>query len=421
MRSGSVNDRGGEERGRVVIGENAEHGTGLLRAHDEGEPQVTPIELFFDLVYVLAVTQLSHHLLQHLSVVGALQTALLAVVVWRAWIDAAWLTNWFDPEQRVVRLVLVGMSLASLLMSATLPEAFGERGLFFAGAAVTMQVGRSLFAVLALRREPGLQRNFQRILAWSVLAGALWLIGGMVDAEARGVVWLAAVLVDVIAPAVGFVTPGLGRSHTTDWPITGGLLAERCRLFIILALGESILVTGATFGELPFTAAALAGVVIAFLGSVALWWVYFDRSADAANDVITRSPDPGRLGRSAYTYYHLPMMAGIIVTAVGDELIISDPTAPTSVATLAVVLGGPALFLAGHTLFKRAVFDHLSTPRLVALLVLAVLIPVGLIVPPLILAAAATLVVAGVALWDAWSIRHAAQPTPIPRPNEEGI
>src|SRR5215218_8240571 len=120
--------QGGEEAKRVADGG---HVGGLLRARDQGEPQVTSIELFFDLVYVLAITQLSHHLLEHLSVSGALQTLLLLVAVWMAWIDAAWLTNWFEPNHPTVRLVLIGMMLAGLFMSASLPEAFGERGLLF--------------------------------------------------------------------------------------------------------------------------------------------------------------------------------------------------------------------------------------------------------------------------------------------------
>jgi low temperature requirement protein LtrA len=405
---------------------NAANSTGLLRARGEGDTQVTPIELFFDLVYVLAVTQLSHYLLQHLTFGGALQTLLLLVAMWRAWIDAAWLTNWFDPDRRVVRVILVGLALSSLLMSASIPQAFGERGLLFAGASVTMQVGRSIFAVAALRGQPVLGHNFERILSWSVAAGALWLIDGLVDGPARELLWVAAVAVDVIAPAVGFFTPGLGRSQTTDWPIAGRHLAERCRLFIILALGESILVTGATFGDLPFSAATLAAVVVAFLGSVALWWVYFDRSADYASEIIARSPDPGRLGRSAYTYYHLPMVAGIIVTAVGDDLTISHPLEPATMATTAVSLTGPALFLAGHALFKWAVFGHVSVPRLAAILALIVLVPLSLVVPPLVLSFTATLVVAAVAVWDTRTVRHFAQTTPAQTlttatPNEESV
>ena len=367
------------------------------------------MELFFDLVYVLAVTQLSHLLLEHLSVRGAAQTALLLLAVWVAWIYNAWFTNWFDPDRRMVRLVLVGVMLASLLMSATLAEAFGERGLLFAGAYAAMQVGRTLFVVAALREEPGLRRNFQRILVWLVAAAVLWLAGGLGHGTAREALWLAALVVDLTGPVCGFFTPGLGRSQTTDWTIAGWHMAERCQLFIIIALGESLLVTGATFGELPFSAATVAAFVVAFLGSVALWWVYFDRSAEAASQVIAGSSDPGRLGRSAYTYCHVLMAAGIIVTAVGDELTITHPSGHASVATIATVLAGPALFLAGHVLFKRAVFGVLSVPRLLAILALAILAPLGLVVSPLVLATAATLVVAAVAASDSRT-RPADQP-----------
>jgi low temperature requirement protein LtrA len=359
------------------------------------------MELFFDLVYVLAVTQLSHLLLEHLSLRGVMQTVLLLLAVWWAWVYNAWFTNWFDVDRRPVRLVLVGVMLASLIMSSSLPEAFGERGLLFAGAYVAMQVGRTLFVVAALESEPALRRNFERILAWLVASGVLWLAGGLAHGAARDTFWLAAVVVDYAAPAAGFFTPGLGRSRTTDWTITGGHIAERCQLFLIIALGESILVTGATFGQLPFSPETVAAFVVAFLGSVALWWVYFDRGAEDSSAVIAQSADPGRLGRSAYTYFHLPMVAGIIVAAVGDELTIAHPTGHADMVTALAVLGGPALFLAGHALFKRAVFGVLSLPRLAAIAALAALGPVSLAVPPLALALAATLTVAAVAAWDA--------------------
>ena len=216
---------------------------GLLPARG-GSVRVTPMELFFDLVYVLAVTQLSHLLLEHLDVRGAAQTALLVVAVWGAWIYNAWFTNWFDPDRRVVRLVLVGVMGAGLLMSAALPEAFGERGLLFAGAYIAMQVGRTIFVVAALGEEPRLRRNFQRVLAWLVASGVLWVAGGLAHDGARTALWLGAVAMDLTGGWCGFFTPGLGRSRTTDWTITGGHLAERCQLFIIIALGESILGVG---------------------------------------------------------------------------------------------------------------------------------------------------------------------------------
>jgi low temperature requirement protein LtrA len=368
------------------------------------------MELFFDLVYVFAVTQLSHLLLDHLSLHGAAQTLLLLLAVWWAWIYNAWFTNWFDPDRRAVRLVLIGVMLLSLMMSATLPEAFGERGLFFAATYVAMQAGRSLFVVAALGAEPRLRRNFQRILAWCMASGALWLAGGVADGTAREAWWLAAVAVDYAAPAAGFFTPGLGRSLTTDWNIAGGHLAERCQQFLIIALGESIVVTGATFGQLPLAVESVAALIVAFLGSVAFWWLYFDRAAEDSSGVIAEAKDPGRLGRSAYTYFHVPMVAGIIVAAVADELTIAHPGGPTSAAAATTILGGPALFLAGHALFKRAVFDHVSRPRFAALVALAALAPLSPLLPPLALAAAATLVVAAVAAWDA-----RAYPVPLRR------
>jgi low temperature requirement protein LtrA len=177
-------------------------------------------------------------------------------------------------------------------------------------------------------------------------------------------------------------------------------MAERCQLFLIIALGESILVTGATFGSLEWSTPVLAAFVICFLGSVALWWVYFDRAAGDAEHAIASSDDPGRLGRSAYTYYHVPMVAGIIVTAVGDELTITHPLGHASPETVATVLGGPALFLAGHLLFKRAVFGLWSLPRLAAIVLLTVVAGVGQDWAPLALASVALLVVVSVSWWD---------------------
>src|SRR5262249_42623649 len=147
---------------------------GSLLRDRAGEQRVTNIELFFDLVYVFAVTQLSHHLLEHATVEGALQTALLLAMVWLAWAYTTWVTNWFDPERIPIRTLLVVLMLAGLVMSAGLPEAFGERGLMVAAALVAMQVGRTIFVVLSIPGDP-LQRNFERILVWLLVSGALYL------------------------------------------------------------------------------------------------------------------------------------------------------------------------------------------------------------------------------------------------------
>src|SRR5215208_4768679 len=388
---------------------------GPLRARDGGEQPVTPLELFFDLVYVFAVTQLSHRLLEHLSVRGALETLMLLLVVWGVWVYTAWFTNWFDPDILAVRLVLVAVMLASLLMSVAIPEAFGKRGLMFALAYVAIQVGRTAFTFIALRKSLGgshpLSRTFQRILTWFVGAGVLWIIGGLLDAEARYAVWLLALAVDYSGPVVGYYIPGLGRSRTQEWTIEGGHFAERCQLFVIIALGESILVTGTTFGQIEASTATVSAFVVAFLGSVALWWIYFARSAEAAREVISSSEDPGRLGRSAYTYFHLPMIAGIIAVAAADELTVAHPGDPGTFASISLTLGGTALFVVGHGVFLLAVSGRVPWSRLVAVVALAALAPVGFAASALSLAGAATLIVVLVAISDSLTHRRRWRPS----------
>ena len=221
---------------------------GLLRTR-ERTARVTNVELFFDLVYVFAVTQLSHYLLDHRNVAGALHATLLLAIVWLAWAYTAWVTNWLEPERIPVRLLLIGLALVSLVMSAALPTAFGRFGILVGGAYAVMQIGRTSFMVVVLRGQP-LRANFQRILAWCLVSGVLAVAGGIVTGPARSWLWLAAVAVDLTGGLAGFWTPGFGRSATSDWTIEGNHLAERCQAFILIALGESIVLIGATLSRL---------------------------------------------------------------------------------------------------------------------------------------------------------------------------
>jgi low temperature requirement protein LtrA len=380
-----------------------------LRRDRSGEHgRVTNIELFFDLVYVFAVTQLSHYLLRHLTVTGALQVALLLVMVWLLWAYTTWVTNWLDPERIPVRLLLLALMLASLVMSAGLPEAFGDGGLLVGCAYAVMQVGRSAFAVWAL---PGtaLRRNFERILCWCCVSGALAVAGGLAAGGAREGLWLAAVGVDLAGGVAGFWTPGLGRSRTQEWDIEGGHFAERCQAFILIALGESLVVIGATLagllaGPLSGSHARPGPFIIAFglafVGSAGLWWLYFDRSAAASAQAIARSANPGALGRSAYHLIHPVMVAGIIVIAAADDITLSHPRERAGLATALLILGGTGLYLAGHAAFKAVVWRTVSWARLGGVAVLALL---GLLAPHvsvLVLAACAAAVVVGVAVAD---------------------
>jgi low temperature requirement protein LtrA len=365
----------------------------LLRARKGHEhARVTFVELFFDLVFVFAITQLSHALLEHFSVLGAVETLLLLMAVWWVWIYTSWVTNWLDPERVPVRLALFAIMAVGLIMSAAIPSAFTQLGLVFATGHVSIQVGRSLFMLWGVRGHAAHSRNFQRILAWLCFSGVFWLLGGVMEGEARLAFWLLALAIEYLGPSQGFWTPGLGRSTTADWDVEGGHLAERCGLFIIIALGESILVTGATFSKLAWSLPVVLAFLSAFLASVAMWWIYFNAGAARGTLTITSSGDPGRLARLAYTYIHLFIVAGIIVTAVGDEFALAHPDGPADPKTASAIVGGPALYLIGTLLFRRAITRLWPKIQLLALPVMVVIFAAASLVSPLTLSLATTIV-----------------------------
>ncbi len=378
----------------------------LLRRRVEGEHgRVTFVELFFDLVFVFAITQLSHALLAHFSLPGLIETLLLLAAVWWVWIYTCWVTNWVDPERIPVRLMLFGLMLAGLILSSAIPSAFHERGLAFALAYVAMQVGRSLFMLWALRaHSPANHRNFVRITLWLGLSGLFWLAGGLAHDELRLACWLIALGIEYLGPSQGFWTPGLGRSTTADWDVEGGHMAERCGLFVIIALGESILVTGATFAGLSWSLPTLLAFLTAFVGSVAMWWVYFNIGAERASHRIASSDDPGRHARLAYTYIHILLIAGIIVTAVADELVLAHPGGHVEPGALAAILGGPALYLVGNLLFKATMAGRPPLSHMVGLALLALLVLAAPATSPLLLSALSSLVLVIVGLWEARSL-----------------
>jgi low temperature requirement protein LtrA len=380
----------------------------LLRTRTGKHAEVGAVELFFDLVFVFAVTQLSHGLIEHPTPLGLLQTAVLLGAIWWGWIDTAWATNWLDVDKPVVRGVLFVMMGAGLVMSAALPNAFGKHGAGFGLAFAAFQILRTGFVLWAVRRDQVLRENFQRILVWHAAAGLLWAAGGLASPETRLWFWLAALTVDSIAPALSFVVPGLGRSRTGDWTVEGHHLAERLSLFTIIALGESILVMGATAAGLDWTWENAAALAAAFLGSVAMWWIYFSAAAGAATEAIGKSEDPGAIARLAYTYVHVIPIAGIIVTAVGDEWVLHHPLGHTEPKVALAVLGGPALYLAGVLLFKLAIFGKVSPSRLTGILLLAAIAPFSLMLPPLALGALTTGVLVVVGAWETIALRRGA-------------
>jgi low temperature requirement protein LtrA len=373
----------------------------IIRAQGEGDQRATFFELFFDLVYVFAVTQLSHHLLADISWSGAAETAFMLIAVYWAWNYTTWMTNWFDPDTAPVRLVLVFVMAASLLMAVAIPEGFDAYALLFACAYSGLQIGRNAFVVVVTPR--GLfNQNFRQILAWSVLSAPLWVAGGLVDAGAlRWVLWLGALGLDLAAPLVRYWLPGVGATAMSQWQIESAHFGERFQLFVIIVLGESIVLAGATASDTGLSLEVVAALLLSFLSSTALWWLYF---GEVAGSVLERmrgatAEERGQIGRDIYTYLHLPIVAGIVLVAVGDELVIGHPTDALHDSGALIALGAPALFLAGLMACGARIGQAQSLPRAVVVIALLAAVPLaavadGLVVSGVLTALLAALVVA---------------------------
>ena len=383
----------------------------LLRTRGERDSgKVGTIELFFDLVFVFAVTQLSHSLLADLTLTRLARVGLLLLAVWWVWISTSWVTNWLDPERIPVRVALLALMLVGLGMSVAIPKAFDSRGLLFALSFATLQIGRTLFFLWAVRHEDvQRRRNFQRILVWYSVGAACWMPGGLNTHGARFAWWLLALTIETLGPMAFFWVPGLGRSSIEEWDVEGSHLSERCRLFVIIALGESLLVTGMTFAERTWDAPTSIGFANAVLGTILMWWIYFDTGVKRATERIEHARDPGREARSAWTYAHAVIVAGIIFCAVADEIVIAHPEHGRGLA-LAIVLGGPTVYVLGNALFKWITNDRRMPPlsHLTGLAFMALLAWPAWTheVTPLELALLANSVLLIVALWESLGVRR---------------
>jgi len=214
-----------------------------------------------------------------------------------------------------------------------------------------------------------------------------------------------ALAIEYVSPAVRFWIPKYGASSVADWYVEGGHMAERCAGFIIIALGESVVVTGATFADLAWTGATVTAFLSAFIGALAMWWIYFHKGAEAGSELISKSSEPGRLARLAYTYLHLPIVAGIILSAVSDELVLTHPKDHSDLKTVLSSIGGPLLFLIGTVLFKHAIRGWLQLSHGVGILALCVLAWFASDLSSLILSMLTTALMIVVAVWETLSLR----------------
>jgi low temperature requirement protein LtrA len=345
----------------------------LLRpGSGERSRQVTFVELFFDLVFVFAVTQVSHILIDHANLASLLYTVMLTVIVWWVWVDTAWVTNWLDPERGWVRGMLIVIMLLGLLMSSAIPHSFSDQALLFALSLAAIQIGRSTFTALAFaRRRADSALNFVRISIWHTVTGALWIFGAVAGGQAQVWIWLVALLLASAAPRSYFWVPGLGRSSPDTWDVSGEHMAERVSLFIIIALGESIIVSGATFSTVPFEWPTVLAFLAVFANTALMWLLYFNHSQEHGSDYIAEAAQPGLIARLAYTYVPVVLVIGIVFSAVADHVVLLHPLEENTAWGAGLICGASAIYLLGNALFKRAIGDAWHISNLVGIVVLA--------------------------------------------------
>jgi low temperature requirement protein LtrA len=365
------------------------------------EQRATTLELFYDLVFVFAITQVSHLLLAHLTWEGAGQAAFVLLVVWWSWNYTTWVTNELDPQSTIVRLLLIALMLASLLMAIAIPQAFGDKALLFAASYVAIQVGRHTFLTFVAAAPHTIERQRAgQILIWFVAAGVLWISGAIADGSARTVLWLAALGLDYVAPLVTYWVPGLPRLHLEAWDVGSGHFAERFQLFVIIALGETIVITGATTSDLELTTARTAAFALAFLSTAALWWLYFNLVATIAERRLAEAENRTLVARDAFTYLHVVIVAGILLSAVGDEIIIAHPTDELPDYELIPVVCGPALYLLAHVVLRLRLAHTLAGRRLAGAIACLAVAAVGSFAPALVVGALLVAILVAVIVGD---------------------
>ena len=344
----------------------------------DGHSRASTLELFYDLVFVFAVTQISHTLLHELTWEVAGQQAVVLLAVWWTWNYTTWATNELDTNAVPVRALVVAVMLGSLLMSIAIPEAWGDRAMLFVGAYVAIQVGRHSFMTFVVGARGTKERNRAgRITIWFCLSGAFWLAGGLADGHARTILWLIALAIDYSAPLLLYWVPWLRRVQASAWDIATEHFAERFQLFVIIALGESIVATGAATSEIePFDAPTVTAFVVAFLSSAALWWLYFNRSAEGSQRRLEMAENRTEVARDVYTYLHAFVVAGVIVSAIGDEIVIKHHADALPTNELVAVVAGPVIYLLALALIRLRATGTGSIKRPIAA---AVIVLIGLL------------------------------------------
>lgn len=321
--------------------------------------------------------------------------------MWMAWQHTTWMTNWFDPNTRKIRIFLFILMLIGLIIAAAIPDAFGDRGLIFALCYVVIQIGRSGIILFMLGKKHHLTKNYTRILIWFFISAVFWIVGALEEDFIRLILWTIAVLSDYIAPMHGFYLPILGRSDSSkEWTIEGHHLTERCQLFVIIAFGETILMTGASLSELEvWTLPVVAAALLSAVSSLAMWWVYFDTSSEVGAEKIQKVDDPGMLGLK-YHAVHVVLVGALIMSTVGDELTVNHPLGYISLAAIFVIIVGPVIYLVSNIAYKWLTCHIIAKSHIVGIIALLLIIPFSPYLNLLIINALSVFVFVAISIYE---------------------
>jgi low temperature requirement protein LtrA len=379
------------------------------RSHEGVQERVTPLELFFDLVFVFAITQVTGLVYADPTWGGLVKGLIVLGVLWWAWAAYAWLTNTIDPDEGVVRVAMLGAMGAMLIASLAVPDVFGDDAFLFACAYAFVRIAHLVLYAIAGRGDRDLLEAIARLAVGSAVGVTLLFVAAALDGPAQVAVWATALVIDLLGAYVGG-----GRG----WRLSAGHFAERHGLIVIIALGESIVAVGVgatTTLTAGVVTAALLGLTVAF----ALWWAYFDVVAIVAERRLHETTGSAQLAmaRDSYSYLHLPMVAGIILFAVGVKKTLGDVGEPLKLVPAVALCGGVAMYLLALILFRLRNVRSLNRQRLVACALLLALVPAAVELPALATLALVTAVCVGLIAFEAiryaearHRVRHAVEP-----------
>jgi len=373
-----------------------------------GPQRATLLELLFDLVFVAAIALSSTTLAGDTSWHGVVRVALPLAAVWWVWSITALTTDFYDPQRPQIQVVIVSAMLGAMMLAASVPEALGERALVFAGTYVAVHIGRGIILVASLGGSVA-QVRAARFAIWFVVSGVAWLVGALVGERLRTILWPLALLVDYVSAGFRYPVPWLGRVPLDQYGKAGEHLGERYQQFMILALGDLILVPTIRYSQTEPSAARTTAFLVTFAKALLLWQIYVYRAGSLLLTVVNRRPD--RVVRWA-PYSHVLMVAGIVATAAGSDLVVGQPTGRTPTGWVALIAGGSMLFLIGRTTFEYQVYSRVSWTRFAFMGLLLGLSPVLRMLPPFVVAIAVASVLAGIALTDTLRANSARRHTP---------